>query len=262
MPTLIRLAALVLIPIATLLWPVTGVPLYAALVAGALLAGLSVALRLPQALAAPGPFAHSWVCDETWLLDALAGLAQRARAPLPRLIVFRAGTACAFAIQPVASRPEICVSTALLERLDRGGIMAVLAHEIAHVRHRDTVHAGACTAVSDLMVLVAGHLLGTCLSTRLHPGAALLVLAATQTVVVACGSGLVMAHRRYCERRADATAAALVGVLPLRSALQRLQPGPGRRQDQGVRARVWSLWHSHPSVALRLAALKPPARLS
>lgn len=79
-------------------------------------------------------------------------LADRARLPMPRLAVVADPTPNAFATGRSPDRAVIAVTEGLLHLVDARQLRGVLAHELAHVRNRDTliatIAAAAATAVS------------------------------------------------------------------------------------------------------------------
>ncbi|MGH6961403.1 MAG: M48 family metalloprotease, partial [Dongiaceae bacterium] len=66
-------------------------------------------------------------------------LATRAGLPMPRVYLMRNDQPNAFATGRDPEHAAVAVTTGLLERLDDSEITGVLAHELAHVRNRDTL---------------------------------------------------------------------------------------------------------------------------
>ncbi len=69
----------------------------------------------------------------------VARLAQRAQLPMPRVYIMRNDQPNAFATGRDPQHATVAVTTGLLQRLDEREIAGVLAHELAHVRNRDTL---------------------------------------------------------------------------------------------------------------------------
>jgi len=69
----------------------------------------------------------------------VAGLAERAQLPMPRVYVMQNDQPNAFATGRDPQHAAVAVTTGLLQRLDEREIAGVLAHELAHVRNRDTL---------------------------------------------------------------------------------------------------------------------------
>jgi STE24 endopeptidase len=141
----------------------------------------------------------------------------------------------------------------LLDRYDRDEVRSVVAHELAHVAHRDVLRGVAFGA----LVAVPGALATQRLSWALSParsGAAVLPALALAGGLVTAPTG-VIANRmsRAIERRADATAIRLAGAPEAFIAFERaiaLQ----NIADLDPPAWVVALLSTHPSTAERIGA--------
>ena len=102
------------------------------------------------------------VGPEHELYQITAQLAQRANMPMPRVYVSPQDAPNAFATGRSPKHAAVCATQGLLDMLDRNEVAGVMAHELAHVKHRDvlisTVAATIAGAISSLgyMFMFAG----------------------------------------------------------------------------------------------------------
>jgi heat shock protein HtpX len=167
-----------------------------------------------------------------WLEEAVARLAARAGLPMPRLYLIETPTPNAFATGRSPRRAAVAVTTGLLELLGRRELEGVLAHELAHVKNRDTLIMTVAATFAGLISHAAQMLFwfgGSLLHQRDEdedegPGA----LATLGLLIVAplAATLLQLAISRSREFDADAAAAELTGDPEgLASALARLEEG-------------------------------------
>lgn len=130
----------------------------------------------------PEPLVRAYAQD---VLD----LAHRAGLPPPRVLVIRSDLPNAFATGRNPENAAVAATTGLLTRLDRRQIRGVMAHELAHVRNRDTLTmtitatiAGAISALANIGLFFGGGdrdrpagMMGTLALAILAPLAAALV---------------------------------------------------------------------------------------
>ena len=120
-------------------------------------------------------------------------LARRAELPMPKVYIMHSAQPNAFATGRSPEHSAVCASTGLLERLNRDEIAGVMAHELAHIKNRDTLImtvaatiAGAISMLAHYLqfsMLFGGHrgdnrgigLIGTIVAMFLAPMAAMLV---------------------------------------------------------------------------------------
>lgn len=114
-------------------------------------------------------------------------LARRARLPMPRVYVIDSPNPNAFATGRNPEHAAVAATTGLLELLDADEVEAVMAHELAHVKNRDTLVmtmaatiAGAVSMLSNFGYFFCGkdsrgNLIATLVAVIVAPFAALLL---------------------------------------------------------------------------------------
>ena len=157
-----------------------------------------------------------------------AELARRARIPEPVLMVFASEMPNAFAIGGRHDEGVLAVSTSLLQLLGRREIQGVLAHEVAHLKNRDSVLSLAAGILVQV-IGVASQGFSLLLFVLLLSGSSAVPLAQLIPTILLVGlapmaaSALQAGLMRTRERLADEDAAALTGdPRGLASALHRL----------------------------------------
>ncbi|EWY42417.1 heat shock protein HtpX [Skermanella stibiiresistens SB22] len=157
-------------------------------------------------------------------------LSQRAGLPMPKVYIIENDQPNAFATGRNPENAAVAATTGLLRRLDNEEIAGVMAHELAHVRNRDTLImtvtatiAGAISMLANFAFFFGGNngnrnnplgMIGTVLMVFLAPLAAMLVQ---------------MAISRTREYEADKIGAEICGrPLWLANALVKIQEGASR----------------------------------
>jgi heat shock protein HtpX len=93
-----------------------------------------------------------WEAPE--LHDIVARLAQRAGIPKPRVYLIPTETPNAFATGRSPNHAAVAVTEGILRMLNRDELEGVLAHELAHIKHRDTlIMVVAATLAGAIAVL-------------------------------------------------------------------------------------------------------------
>ena len=85
-------------------------------------------------------------------------LAERADLPMPRVAVVPDATPNAFATGRSPERAVVAVTEGLLHLTDRRQLRGVLAHELAHVKNRDTLIASIAAAGATAITIVGNTL--------------------------------------------------------------------------------------------------------
>ncbi|KAF0184651.1 MAG: heat shock protein HtpX [Alphaproteobacteria bacterium] len=96
----------------------------------------------------PNPQVHAFVTD-TLALAARAGL------PAPRVHIIDSAQPNAFATGRDPHHAAVAATTGLLRMLDRDEIRGVMAHELAHVQHRDTLTMTVTATIAGAVAMLA-----------------------------------------------------------------------------------------------------------
>lgn len=211
------------------------------------------------------------------LHEMVETLAARAGLPKPRVYVIDSETPNAFATGRSPAKGAVAVTTGIARLLTRDELAGVVAHELAHIKHRDTLissiaatFAGAITMLADMAMWGMmfsgltgqddeegggiGEMVGSVLMLILAPIAAMIIQ---------------MAISRSREYLADAGGARILGdPLPLASALEKLEWASGRVPMQVSPATshmyivnpmmggLAGLFRTHPVTSERIARLR------
>ena len=121
-------------------------------------------------------------------VDLVAELAERAGLPMPKVFVIDNPQPNAFATGRNPANAAVAATTGLLNQLTREEIAGVMAHELAHVRHHDTLimtitatFAGAIAMLTNFAFFFGGNrnnplgIVGVILAAITAPIAAMLV---------------------------------------------------------------------------------------
>lgn len=98
------------------------------------------------------------------LVGMVAELAQRAEMPMPRVYIIQESAPNAFATGRNPENAAVAATTGLLSMLSAREVRGVMAHELAHVKHRDIListisatMAGAISALANFALLFGGR---------------------------------------------------------------------------------------------------------
>lgn len=207
------------------------------------------------------------------LYDMVDTLAKRAGIPTPAVYVIQSDQPNAFATGRDPNNAAVAVSTGLLRQLETREVAGVVAHELAHIRSRDTLTmtitatlAGAVSALAQFGLFFGGG------NNRDNPlggiGALLMVFLAPVAAMM-----VQMAVSRTREYEADRDGAEISGdPLALASALHKIATLAGRQVNVAAErnpamahmyiinplsgARMDNLFSTHPDTGNRIAALQ------
>jgi heat shock protein HtpX len=82
-------------------------------------------------------------------------LAARAELPMPRVCIMHNPQPNAFAAGRSPSRAAVCASTGLLDALSQEEVAGVVAHELAHIKNRDTLTMTVAATIGGAISMLA-----------------------------------------------------------------------------------------------------------
>lgn len=213
------------------------------------------------------------------LYAIVSDLAQRARLPMPKVYIIEDDQPNAFATGRSPSHAAVAASTGLLRILNAEETAGVLAHELAHVRNRDTLTMTVTATLAGAIGMLANFAMffspgrdqnGNANPLGLIGGIVMMIVAPLAAALVQ------MAISRSREYEADRVGAQICGnPLALASALQKISRGAERIPNETAERnpatahmfiinplsglRMDSLFSTHPAVENRVAALEAMA---
>ena len=218
------------------------------------------------------------------LYHLVADLAARAGLPMPKVCLVESMTPNAFATGRSPSHAAVAVTRGIVGMLSREELSGVLAHELSHIKHRDTlistIAAAMGSAISMLAYMAqwsaifgrsdddegAGGIVGTLLAVLVAPLAATLIqlaISRSREYDADKSGGEICGNPRYLARALEKISSAAQALPPMREAEARpatsnlfiINPLAGSRQA------FMSLFSTHPPTAERSQRLEEQARL-
>ena len=89
------------------------------------------------------------------LVRLVAGLAQKARLPMPRVYIMNTDVPNAFATGRDPAHAAVAVTTGIMRALDSEELEGVLAHELSHVKNRDTLISTIVATIAGVITMIA-----------------------------------------------------------------------------------------------------------
>jgi heat shock protein HtpX len=201
------------------------------------------------------------------LVGIVRQLAARAGLPMPRVYLVDSPHANAFATGRNPEHAAVAATTGLVSMLDREELAGVMAHELGHVRNRDTLIMTMTATIAGAISFLAnfglffrggnrGNMLATLAAVFLAPFAAMIVQMAISRTreYLADRAGAEISRNPRALASALAKLSQAAGRVPSPVAARNpaaaslyIVPGGGKRD---------SLFSTHPSTGNRIAALE------
>lgn len=206
-------------------------------------------------------------------------LAERAELPMPRVYVINNPQPNAFATGRNPNNAAVAASTGLLQLLSKEEAAGVIAHELAHIKNRDTLTMAVAATIGGAISMLAQYLqFGMLFGGRRDNNGVGWIGALAAILVAPLAATLVqMAISRSREYQADRMGALIAGnPMWLASALQKISAAARRIPNEAAErvpaaahmfiinplsGRGVDNWFStHPNTENRIAALQELAR--
>ena len=212
------------------------------------------------------------------LYGIVQGLAERAGLPMPRVYLIDEEQPNAFATGRNPENAAVAATTGLLRHLSHEEITGVMAHELSHVRHRDTLIMTIAATLAGAIGMLAsfGGLMGGGRDSDGRPLVNPIVAIAAMILAPMAAMLVQMAISRGREYEADRMGAEISGQpLWLASALAKLHAGAQQIPNRAAEANpatahmyianplsaggMASLFSTHPPMEERIARLEAMA---
>ncbi|MBA4790836.1 MAG: zinc metalloprotease HtpX [Rhizobiales bacterium] len=213
------------------------------------------------------------------LVYMVRDLAQRAGLPMPKVYLIENPQPNAFATGRNPENAAVAATTGLLRILDRDEVAGVMAHELAHVKHHDTLTMTITATIAGAISMLANFGLFFGGGNRENNGSPFGAIGTILMVFLAPLAAMVvqMAISRSREYVADRTGAEICGQpLALASALAKISGAAHQVPNYEAEAnpatahmfiinplsgaRMDNLFSTHPNTENRIAALQALAR--
>lgn len=197
--------------------------------------------------------------------NIVAILARRAGLPMPKVYVIDSPHPNAFATGRNPENAAVAATTGLLDMLSRDEVAAVMAHELGHIRNRDTLIMTMVATIAGAISMLANFGMIFSSDSRNNP------LALIGAILLAPFAAMIvqMAISRTREFGADRAGAEICGDPDaLASALRKIshaarqvpnpvtERNPAAAQLYIVPTHVGELFSTHPATERRISALR------
>lgn len=203
------------------------------------------------------------------LHSAVEELSASARIPVPSLYILPSSSPNAFATGRDPKHAAVAVTEGILRLLNKQELKGVLAHELSHVKNRDTlIQTAAATVAGAIMMLSMIARWSALLGGRRRGSGNLIALLVAAIVMPLAAMIIQMAISRSREYLADSGGAELSGnPLYLAEALKKLHSRSGEMKANQATAHLFivkpfkttglqGLFSTHPPVEERIKRLR------
>jgi heat shock protein HtpX len=209
--------------------------------------------------------------------DMVAQLAKNADLPMPKVYIIRENQPNAFATGRNPENAAVAATTGILKLLSREELAGVMAHELAHIKNRDTLIMTVAATVAGAISMLAqfGFLFGRSSDNRSPLGPLGVILAVIFAPLAAMLIQMTISRTR--EYSADRLGAEIArDPLGLADALRKISAYAGRIEMPSAErnpasahmfiinplsgARMDNLFSTHPAVENRIRALEDMVR--
>lgn len=218
--------------------------------------------------------------DAPQLFKMTRQLAERADIPMPKLYILDSKQPNAFATGRNPENASVAVSTGLLDVLNENEVAGVVAHELAHIKNRDTLTMAVAATIGGAISMMAQYMqFGMLFGGRHRDSSWLGWIGALLAMIVAPMAAMMvqMAISRSREYQADRLGAMIVGQPSwLASALVKIHRAAQRTPNMTAERvpatahlfivnpltgrGVDNLFSTHPNVENRIAELNELSR--
>jgi len=217
---------------------------------------------------------HSLSSKERLVYDVVLSIAEREHIKMPEVWIYESADPNAFATWPTKNRALVCVSSWLLEIMDKDEIEGVVGHEMAHVINWDMVTMTLLQWIINTFVVFISRIFAYIFekvilrSNESNPWIYYWVSFVFQIIIWILASIIVSWFSRYREFRADEGSSFYVWKEKMIAALKKLQ----KYQDAIISddsdrlatakiatkksSSILKLFASHPDLELRIKNLE------
>ena len=208
------------------------------------------------------------------LYRIVANLAQRAGLPMPRVYIIPEASPNAFATGRNPQHAAVAATEGILQILDDNELAGVLAHELAHVKHRDILISSVAATMAGAIIMIARFAMFWGGSRDDRDGGNPIAAIAMMILAPIAATLIQAAISRSREFDADAGGAAITGnPLGLASALRKIESAskvvpldanPATAHMFIIKpfsvSGLLGLFSTHPPTEARIAALTELSR--